>query len=641
MTRKDIALPAYLFHQGTNYHAQELLGAHAVKRGRGFATVFRVWAPNARAVSVVGDFNNWDTAAAPMQRITDEGLWECTLKKLGNFSTYKYAITAADGRALLKSDPYAFHSECPPQTASKYYSPAPYVWQDSQWLEERAKRNTLCEPINIYELHLGSWRRYHNGNTFSYRKAAEEIPDYVKKMGYTHIELLPITEHPFEGSWGYQVTGYFAPTSRYGEPNDFMYFVDVCHQNGLGVILDWVGGHFPKDAHGLADFDGQPLYEYQDPRKGEQPQWGTKVFDFGRNEVQCLLVSSVLFWVEQYHIDGIRVDAVASMLYLDFCRDEGQWERNAQGGRENLEAVALVKKLNSEVLSRHPDVMMIAEESTSWPLVTKPPYVGGLGFTYKWNMGWMNDSLDYISLDPIYRKYHHDKLTFGIVYAFSENFILPVSHDEVVHGKKSLIGRMPGDYWQQFAGFRAFLGFMMAHPGKKLNFMGSEFAQFIEWDYKKELDWLLLDYPMHQKAREYVRTLNHIYISARPLYEVDNSWEGFKWITVDDNTQNILAFARFDEKHRPLAVIINFSPNVHYGYRIGLPAGGVWREVLNSDDERFGGSNVKNPDKIIANEADFHGFPFSADITVPPLAALYLCCDDAEPEVTNPDTDKQ
>ncbi len=629
MNPKSIELPAYLFHQGTNYRSQEFLGAHPIRRGRGYATVFRVWAPNAAAVSVVGDFNAWDRTAAPMTKITEQGIWECVIRKRKRFDSYKYAVETRDGRVLMKADPYGFHTECPPQTASKYYPLGRYEWQDAEWMTARTKRHHLTEPLNIYEVHAGSWRTYPDGTPFCYRKLADELSDYAAGMGYTHIELLPVSEYPFEGSWGYQATGYFAPTARYGEPDDFKYFVDRCHQRGIGVILDWVGGHFPRDAQGLFEFDGQPLYEYQDMRKGDQPQWGTRVFDFGRNEVQCFLVSNALFWIEEYHIDGIRVDAVASMLYLDYGREEGQWARNEQGGRENLEAVAFLKKLNSEILTRHPDAMMIAEESSAWPMVTKPPYIGGLGFTFKWNMGWMNDSLAYIALDPVYRSYHHDKLTFGMFYAFSENFILPISHDEVVHGKRSLVNKMPGDYWKKFAGFRAFLGYMMAHPGKKLNFMGSEFAQFIEWDYKKELDWLLLDYPAHRQAQEYVRCLNHVYRSTRPLYEVENSWEGFRWLVVDDSAQNVIAFARFDERGRALVAVINFSPVVREHYRIGVPQEGGYEEILNSDSAEFGGSGVMNPGPLAAEPVEMHGCPQSLEITVPPLAAVYLIADPA------------
>lgn len=624
MSHQSIRLPAYLFHQGTNYRAQELLGAHPVRRGRGWATVLRVWAPHAKSVSVVGDFNGWDPAANPMARVTEQGIWQTVVKRLPRFDVYKYSIETSSGEVLLKADPYGFHTEHPPATASKYYPLDRYQWGDGQWMAERRLKAHLGEPLNIYELHAGSWRTHPDGNPLGYRGLADELVEYVLSMGYTHIELLPICEHPFDGSWGYQATGYFAPTARYGEPDDLKYLIDRCHQNKIGVILDWVGGHFPNDAHGLYRFDGQPLYEYQDPDKGRQPQWGTSVFDFGRNEVQCFLVSSALFWVEQYHIDGLRVDAVASMLYLDYGRGEGQWQPNESGGRENLEAVAFLRKLNTEVLTRHPGVLMIAEESSAWPLVTRPPYVGGLGFSMKWNMGWMNDSLFYTSLDPLYRSYNHDKLTFGMMYAFSENFILPISHDEVVHGKGSLIGRMPGDYWKKFSGVRAFLGYMMAHPGKKLNFMGTEFAQFIEWDHTKQLDWLLLDYPLHRMMQQYVRRLNHIYRSTRPLYEIDDSWEGFKWLVADDSQHNILAFARFDERGRAVVAVFNFSPVAREGYRIGMPQAGSYIELLNSDAQEFGGSGVVNPAPIRADGPPIQGCEQSAELIIPPLSALYL-----------------
>lgn len=627
MAGGDIRLAAYLFHQGTNYNSQELLGARPVRRGRGWATVLRVWAPHAESVSVVGDFNDWDPTAHPMTRVTEQGIWQATVRRLSRFDIYKYAVKTADGALLYKADPFAFHTEQPPATASKYYPLDRYRWGDAEWMAERRQKAHLGEPLNIYELHAGSWRTFPDGKPFSYRKLADELVEYVLSMGYTHVELLPICEYPFEGSWGYQTTGYFAPTSRFGEPDDFKYFVDRCHQSGIGVILDWAGGHFPNDPHGLHHFDGQPLYEYRDPKKGDQPQWGTGVFDFGRNEIQCFLVSSALFWVEEYHIDGLRVDAVASMLYLDYGRGEGQWEPNENGGKENLEAAAFLRKLNTEVLTRHPDVLMIAEESSAWPLVTKPPYVGGLGFTLKWNMGWMNDALSYTSLDPLFRSYNHDKLTFSMMYAFSENFILPVSHDEVVHGKGSLIGRMPGDYWKKFAGVRAFLGYMMAHPGKKLNFMGNEFAQFIEWDYRRQLDWLLLNYPMHRMMQQYVRRLNHIYRSTRPLYEIDDSWEGFKWLAVDDNDNNIVAFARFDERGRAVVAVVNFSPVAREGYRLGVPQAGRYIELLNSDAQEFGGSGVGNPALLTADGAALHGCEQSVSLTVPPLSALYLVLD--------------
>ena len=633
MNPKSIELPAYLFHQGTNYRSQEFLGAHPIRRGRGYATVFRVWAPNAAAVSVVGDFNAWDRTAAPMTKITEQGIWECVIRKRKRFDSYKYAVETRDGRVLMKADPYGFHTECPPQTASKYYPLGRYEWQDAEWMTARTKRHHLTEPLNIYEVHAGSWRTYPDGTPFGYRKLADELSDYAAGMGYTHIELLPVSEYPFEGSWGYQATGYFAPTARYGEPDDFKYFVDRCHQRGIGVILDWVGGHFPRDAQGLFEFDGQPLYEYQDMRKGDQPQWGTRVFDFGRNEVQCFLVSNALFWIEEYHIDGIRVDAVASMLYLDYGREEGQWARNEQGGRENLEAVAFLKKLNSEILTRHPDAMMIAEESSAWPMVTKPPYIGGLGFTFKWNMGWMNDSLAYIALDPVYRSYHHDKLTFGMFYAFSENFILPISHDEVVHGKRSLVNKMPGDYWQKFAGFRAFLGYMMAHPGKKLMFMGSELGQFDEWNHEEAIQWDLLEFEKHKKLRTFFKELNKFYLDCKPLYELDTVWKGFDWIHHDDYTNSVIAFKRTDKNGDEIVSVCNFQPIRRDEYCIGVPKYGLYDEVFNSDEERFGGSGVVNGNNIKTEVMKIHGFDQGLSLTLPPLSVIYLrCAKELEPD---------
>jgi 1,4-alpha-glucan branching enzyme len=615
--------PAYLFHQGTNFYAQRLLGAHPVKRGRGFATAFRVWAPNAAGVSVVGDFNGWNRDANPMTRLNDQGLWQVVVPKLKRFELYKFSIQTSDGRIILKADPYAFHCEQPPGTASRYYPAVDFGWSDGEWLKNRPASAGIGRPLNIYEVHAGSWRRYPDQNCFDYRKLADELVEYVLDMGYTHIELLPIAEHPFDQSWGYQTTGYFAPTSRFGTPEGFMEFVDCCHAKGVGVILDWVGGHFPRDAHGLFEFDGAPLYEYSDLRKGDQPQWGTRVFDFGRNEVQSFLISNALYWIEHFHIDALRVDAVAAMLYLDYGRRDDEWAPNAGGGRENLEAAALLKKLTQAVSSRHPDVLLIAEESTTWPMITKPHHAGGMGFNYKWNMGWMNDLLSYVSLDPIYRSYNHDKLTFGLWYAFSENFILPVSHDEVVHGKKSLIGRMPGSYSQKFAGVRAFLGFMMAHPGKKLTFMGCEFGQFIEWNFAGQLDWLLLDYPAHSFLQNYVRQLNRFYLGNPPLYQIDNSWEGFRWLVADDANGQVVAFARFDEQRDFIIAAVNFSPVMRSNYRIGVPFAGTYLEVFSSDAREYGGEGLENP-PTSSDYIAMHGFASSICIDIAPLACIYL-----------------
>ncbi|MBQ3553461.1 MAG: 1,4-alpha-glucan branching protein GlgB [Clostridia bacterium] len=615
LTEQDIKQ----FISGELYDAYRLFGCH--KNGQNY--LFRVWAPHATGVSVVGDFNNWSPEKNPMKQKDNTGIWETEITGLSEFDNYKYAIGAPDGRLLFKADPYGTHMETRPQTASKVYDISDFSWSDDEWQSEKRKKNPLEQPINIYELHLGSWKRHTDGNFYSYLHIADSLIPYLLDMGYTHVELMPVSEYPYDGSWGYQVTGYFAPTSRYGTPKDFMEMVNRFHKAGIGVILDWVVAHFPKDACGLYEFDGTCLYEYSDPLKMEHPDWGTRIFDYGRGEVVSFLVSNALYWLLEYHIDGIRVDAVASMLYLDYGKRDGQWRANKDGGRENYEAVRFLQKLNQAAFRAEPSALMIAEESTAWPLVTKPVEIGGLGFLFKWNMGWMNDMLSYMSIDPFFRKGSHNKITFSLTYAFSENYILPLSHDEVVHGKGSLIGKMPGEYEQKFANLRAFLGYQMAHPGKKLLFMGGELAQFIEWNYERELDWMLLDFELHQKFLNCVRDLNHFYLKHPPLYEIDDSWDGFRWAIADDYLQNIIAFVRTSKSGEEILVVCNFSTVERENYRIGVPHAGSYQQVFSTEEERYGGKGAKNKTKR-SRKIACHGMEQSIEITVPAMSTTFF-----------------
>ncbi|MBE6810838.1 MAG: 1,4-alpha-glucan branching protein GlgB [Ruminococcaceae bacterium] len=598
-------------------NAYEYLGSFLT----GDRATFRVWAPAAQSVSVVGNFNDWDASANPMMRIAD-GVWETQIDGISNYEVYKYAVTSSDGKVTLKSDPYARHFETAPANASKVYAFDDYVWGDDEWKAAQSEKDIMNSPVNIYEVHLGSWNRFDDGNTYDYVTAAKEISKYVKKMGYTHIELMPLTEHPFEGSWGYQVTGYFAPTSRFGTPTDFKKFVDIMHGAGIGVILDWVPAHFPKDEFGLYRFDGTPCYEYADDRKGEHKEWGTCVFDYGKVQVMNFLISSAVFWLKEYHIDGLRVDAVASMLYLDYGRNGGEWLPNSYGGREHLEAIELLRRVNEAAFSVNPNVMMIAEESTAWPMVTKPAFDGGLGFNFKWNMGWMNDMLRYMSLDPFFRKHNHDCLTFSFFYAFSENFVLPISHDEVVHGKCSLINKMPGEYSQKFDNLRAFYAYMMAHPGKKLLFMGQEFAQFIEWKYDSALDWLLLDYDAHKQMHEYVKDLNKFYLKNSQLWEIDYSWEGFSWISNDDYAQSIISFRRINKAGDEIICVCNFVPVDRHDYRIGVPVSGSYKKLFSSADQKYGGSGGV-ADSYKSDNTAMHGYENSISLDIPGLSVTY------------------
>ncbi|MBQ7901489.1 MAG: 1,4-alpha-glucan branching protein GlgB [Clostridia bacterium] len=605
------------FLRGASTTAYEFMGCH--RQGKGF--VFRVWAPNAQSISVVGDFNNWDRDACPMvQKYTP--VWEAYVSNAKIYDNYKFCILTYTGEYKLKSDPYGFHTCTRPENASKVYDISGFKWSDGIFMAHNRKKNHMEQPINIYEVHLGSWRIHEDGSFYNYVELAKQLVPYVKKMGYTHIEIMPVSEYPYDPSWGYQVTGYYAPTSRYGTPEDFAKFVDICHNAGIGVILDWVGAHFPKDENGLMEFDGKCCYEYSDPLKNEHPHWNTRIFDYSRYEVISFLISNVIFWQEMYHIDGIRVDAVASMLYLDYGKQNGQWRPNIYGGNYNLEAIEFLKKLNKRVYENNPGVLMIAEESTAFPMITKPPHDGGLGFNLKWNMGWMNDMLDYMSTDPLFRKGKHNNLTFSLTYAFSENFVLPLSHDEVVHGKCSLIGKMPGEYSQKFDNLRAFYGYMMAHPGKKLMFMGGEFAQFIEWNYSQQLDWMLLDYPAHRQMQEYVRDLNKFYTEHSQLWQIDTDWNGFQWIAMDDWEQSIISFMRINKKGEKLIVVCNFCPVKRTNYRIGVPQTGTYKCVFSSDKARYGGTTPRLG-QVKSQKKPMHGYDQSIELTIPAMSTSY------------------
>ena len=622
------------FSQGHAVRAQEFMGAHPAVQDGQDGWVFRVWAPHAQSVAVMGDFNGWNDSDHPMQLLSG-GVWEVFIPGLKQFDNYKYAVHTASGRVLAKADPYAFHAETRPGTASKLYDLSGYGWGDGSWMDYRKNNPIYQKPLNIYEVHLGSWRRTGEDEMLSYRDIGKYLVPYVKEMGFTHVELLPITEHPLDASWGYQCTGYFAATSRYGTPHDFMWLVDQLHQAGIGVILDWVPAHFPKDAFGLYEFDGEPCYEYADTRKGEHADWGTRVFDYARHEVRSFLFSSALFWLEQFHIDGLRVDAVASMLYLDYGRQGGEWVPNVFGGHENLEAVDFIQELNGHVFQEHPDVMMIAEESTAWPRVSHPVGVGGLegglGFNLKWNMGWMNDILHYIKLDPYFRQFNHKDITFSLMYAFSENFVLPLSHDEVVHMKGSLINKMPGTNEEKFAGVRAFYTYMLTHPGKKLLMMGSEFGQWNEWHYEHSLDWHLLDPDQewakpHRQLQQYFKQANAFYLAHPELWELDFSWEGFEWIEANDNQANTVAFLRKDTKGNALVIVCNFSPVDRTGYTVGVPVPGVYSVVFNSDDLDFGGKGGGDHEPVRSRYVESQGREQSITISLPPMSAVIYKC---------------
>ena len=631
-------LPVYLFKQGNNCEAYRYFGAHIEQRAGETGVVFRVWAPHATAISVVGDFNSWKPGSHPMRKVDNDSVWELFIPGMKEYDVYKYCVTTRAGDLVYKADPYAFHAETRPSNGSKVYDLNGFVWHDEAWQNAQKKADVINGPMNIYEMHAGSWKQKEGGLPYNYSELADELIPYITEMGYTHVELLPVMEYPFDGSWGYQVTGYFAPTSRYGTPKDLMAFVDKMHEAGIGVIMDWVPAHFPKDQFGLYNFDGEACYEDPNPKRGEHKEWGTMVFDFGRSEVQSFLISSALYWLEQYHIDGLRVDAVASMLYLDYNRKQGEWEPNKDGGKENLEAVAFLRKLNDTILGRHPHKYMIAEESTAWPMVTKPASDGGLGFNFKWNMGWMNDFLDYMQCDPYFRHDHYGELTFSMLYAYSEKFVLVFSHDEVVHGKGSLAGKMPGDTQEKkFANLRTAYGFMMGHPGKKLLFMGQDFGQMDEWNEKASLEWGLLKYDIHSQMKDYVKALNHLYRTQPALYRMDYEPEGFEWINCTYNDENIVIFERKTEKpEETLLFVCNFAPVEHEKFRLGVPFAGKYKEILNSDAKQFGGSGMVNPRVKMSKKEEWDTRKNSIAINLAPMSVAVFSCtpyeEEAEPE---------
>ncbi len=613
----------HLFAEGKHWHAYRMLGANLHSANGINGVLFATWAPNAERVSVVGNFNQWDGRCHPMRSRGGTGVWELFIPDLSVDDLYKFEIRSKDGRILVKTDPYGQAFECRPKTASLVTQIDAYHWQDSAWIERRKINDWLHEPLSIYEVHLGSWQRAEDGHFLSYKELAHRLVEHVQTLGFTHIQLLPVTEHPFDGSWGYQTTGYFAPTSRFGPPDDFRYFVDYCHRHNIGVLLDWAPGHFPKDRHALAEFDGTPLYEHADPRRGEHRDWGTLIFNYGRNEVKNFLLSSALFWLQEYHIDGLRVDAVASILYLDYSREDGDWLPNIYGGNENLEAIDFLRELNTVVHGEFPGCLMIAEESTAWPQVTRPTWLGGLGFSMKWNMGWMHDTLIYFSKDPIHRHYHHDQLTFGLLYAFTENFVLPLSHDEVVHGKSSLLYKMPGDEWQRFANLRLLFTYMYTYPGKKILFMGGEFGQGTEWNFDKQLDWYVLQYPLHQGVQKLIGDLNKLYCYNEEFYSHDFEPEGFEWIDCHDAAQSTISYIR-KAQDKFMIVILNFTPVPRENYRIGVPREGSYHEILNSDSEYYGGSNLGNGQGLIAEEVPWMNQSHSLTLTLPPLGAIVI-----------------